>query len=268
MNAALFDDYCSRHGVAVCHNVAETDFDPAGIALSQKDDTPLARGLNVIVPVSFAETGGYCTASCYGVLTDEVSAHLHKYRENLFSDAALEALDRLLRPHLDAWGYEPSRFAHRWAYSCIQDNADNIPRDRILPGTVRLSPDVLPTRNGLISINSLVSMNLSDCAARGAYAVFADDRKDTVVCIASVNRTIGAEHCTEIGVECAPAYRRRGYAVSCVAALARELVSEGKTVLYQYYHTNTASAAVARCAGFVPAGRFFTYSAFRKTRIL
>ena len=246
---ALLADYCTRHGVT------ESDFDRAGIALGKKDTAPLERGLNAVVPVSFAECGDYCAASCFPCLYDAVSAHLHRYRDALFSEDALTALHELLIPHLRAWGYRPSPFAHRFAVSCTADDPGCIPADRILPVTRWLEPGAIPE-------NSLISMNLRDCAVRGAYICTPPEAPDTVCAAASVNRCTQGEACTEIGVECAPAFRRRGYALSCVCALARERIMRGETVLYQYHHTNTASAAVAAKAGLVPQGRFFSYCAF------
>ncbi len=240
----LYLDYCARH-----HVVPD---DTASFLLGEKDTAPLQRRLHVIVPVSFAETGGCVTASCYPELRHVLSAHMERYQDALFSDAAFAALDAWLLPYLEGVGYKPAPFAHRWAISCVLDTPKAVNAYRILPQTVLLCADQLPQ-------TSLVTMKLSDCAARGAFVIRTED--GTVCAIASVNSVSGAAHCTEIGVECAPAYRHRGYAASCTAALTRFLAERGDAVLYQYYHTNTGSAAVAKAVGFVPSGRFFAYSA-------
>lgn len=240
---SLYLDYCRRHNV-------QPD-ESAPLLLGDKDPTPLARRLNVIVPVSYAVMGERVIASAYPVLRTEFAAFLHTHGENLFSDGAFSALDGLLLPYAAPWGYMAGMFAHRYAYSCVLSDPDAVHADCILPQTARLTPD--RTKRP-----SLVTMNTTDCAARGAYCI--ENEAGEICAIASVNRVSGAAHCVEIGVECAPAYRRRGYASSCVAALSRDLTREGKTVLYQHYHTNRGSAAVAKRVGFTVAGRFFAYS--------
>ncbi len=245
----LYLDYCLRHGVTP---------DPASAyLLGDKDATPLVRRLNAIIPVSYAETQGRVIASCYPALRGKAEAFLSRWNgagASLFSEAAFRALDDALSAEKEAWGYRCAPLWCRYAVSCAADPTAKCHWDAILPGTVRLSPDNLPQK-------SLVSMKLSDCAARGAYAILTEAGE--VCAIASVNRVSDAQHCVEIGVECAPLYRRRGYASSCTAALTKALTDEGKTVLYQYYHTNTGSGAVAARVGFVPCGRFFAYSLVR-----
>ncbi len=250
----LYEDYLKRHNLP--SNAVPTD----GILLGEKDTKPLLRGLDTIIPVSFGVTETVCIASCYPCLREEFSSlltHMRERGDDLFSVKGLSEIDQFLRPYLAEWGYRPSPFVHRYAVSCVLDDIAAVRVDRILPATRR------PETADVPYLRSFVTMKLSDCAARGAYVMMASDAPDTVACIASVNRVSGTEHFTEIGVECAPAYRGRGWATSCVAALAYDLLSHGEAVLYQHYCTNFASAAVASRAGFVPRGRFFAYSAFR-----
>ena len=242
----LWQDECARHGV---------DPSAAGrFVFAEKDEAPLVRHLNAVVPVSFACVGERVIASAYPRIRSDIAAFTEKYcsYDTLFSDEALAELDSLLRPHLAAWGYKPSAFPARYGISLVQDDADAVPLSPILSGTVRITGD-------MCRMNNLTSMKPGDCAARGAYAHVVGGE---LVCIASVNRVSGADRCVEIGVECAPEHRRCGYASSCVCALTRMLCGEGKVVLYRHYHTNTGSAVVAKSAGFVPQGRFFSYTSF------
>ena len=245
--AALLSDECARHGVDAAQ------FPSAEMVFADKDTRTLARHLNAIVPVSFAAVGEDRMLSCYPCLRAPLEMLLAGVTADaLFSAEVLGEVDALLRPYLAEWGYRPSPFAQRYGISCLQDDAAAVPAARILPLTRRLTADDAGLANR-------TSMKLSDCAARGAFACIADGY---AVCVASVNRVSGAERCVEIGVECAPEYRRRGYALSCVCALTQALCADGLCVLYRHYSTNVGSAAVARGAGFVPAGRFFTYTAF------
>ena len=245
--ALLWLDECTRHGVGA--SAAEESF-----VFADKDEAPLKRHLNAIVPASFSCVGERVLVSAYPSVRSLLCAHCVKYRSYvaLFSEDAFAALDRALRPHLAAWGYKPAMFPSRYGISLIQDTADALYVSSVLDGTKRLTEELFPLKN-------LTSMKPADCAARGAYAQIADGQ---IVCIASVNRVSDLERCVEIGVECAPDYRRRGYAASCVRALTRDLCEGGNVVLYRHYHTNIGSAAVARAAGFRPVGRFFSYTSF------
>lgn len=242
----LWLDECERHGA-----------DPAlaadGFLIADKDEVPLARHLNVIVPVSFACVGAMTVMSVYPSIRSVILPHFEKYRSHnaLFSEEAFASLDRALRPYLSGWGYKPAMFPARYGVSLLQDDPSAVPSD-VLDGTHRMTAALQYTKNH-------TSMHPADCILRGAYAQIVGGE---IVCIAAVNRVSGVERCVEIGVECAPAWRRQGYARSCIRALTRELSEDGKVVLYRHYHTNIGSAAVAKSAAFRPAGRFFAYTSF------
>jgi len=244
----LWLDECARHGADAA---SMTD---GGILLADKEEAPLSRHLNIIVPVSFACVGDAVIASAYPSARSVMTAHFEKYRsaDALFSDAAFAALDTALRPYLAAWGYKPSAFWARYGISLVQDDAAAVDVSAILCGTVRMTEAMCGMKNH-------TSMKSDDCIRRGAFAHTVNGE---IVCMASVNRVSEVEHCVEIGVECAKDWRRCGFARSCVAALARALCEEGQIVLYRHYHTNTGSAAVARSVGFRPVGRFFSYTSF------
>lgn len=240
----LWLDECARHNAAA----------DGGFVFTCKDESPLSRHLNAIVPVSYACVGEKVVVSVYPSARSCVSAFFEKYcsADALFSDAAFADLDGILRPYLAQHNYRPATFPSRFGISLVQDNAVCVPTEPIMADTVRMT-------DTMGSMKNLTSMRAADCAARGAFAQMVNGE---IVCIASVNRVSGSERCAEIGVECAPGYRRRGYASSCVCALTRMLCEEGHVVLYRHYHTNLGSAAVARAAGFVPVGRFFSYTSF------
>ena len=100
------------------------------------------------------------------------------------------------------------------------------------------------------------------------FALDADDPCDRmavvkvdgkIVCFAGLNDEIDGDGMAEITVECDPAYRCRGFASSCVCALADYLESLGKRVKYICLDTNEASIKTALRAGFVPYCRFMPY---------
>ena len=59
----------------------------------------------------------------------------------------------------------------------------------------------------------------------------------------------------EIGVETVPAARRRGYAVSCLSGLTKEITARGLTPEDRCTYSNVASAKVARAAGYKQIGQ-------------
>lgn len=248
MNGAehrLWEDLCEQHGVAP---------DGEGILIGEKDTKPLDRGLNAVTPVSFASVGGRLAGSAYPVLREALLAHLSRYREDPFSAEALRALHGLLLPQLGAWGYKPSPFYDRYAVS-LTCPADAVPDgSRILPGTRLLVP------GDEAVLKSRISMKLADCVRRPSFAFIRDGE---VLAAAAVNRSTDKVRCAEIGVECAPAFRRQGLALSCLAALTAYLTEHGETPLYQHYITNSASGALAKKAGFLPVGAFFAYTAMK-----
>lgn len=71
----------------------------------------------------------------------------------------------------------------------------------------------------------------------------------TVLCASGIN-DLRRDGYSEIYVECAPGYRRRGYAASCVTLLVSRLIDDGQRVRYETTADNTASAALARKLGF------------------
>ena len=243
----LWLDECARHGV----DASDAD---RSFVFADKDEGPLRRHLNVIVPVSFACVGDRILLSAYPSVRSEAEAVFEKYRsaDALFSAESFSALDAALRPYLSAWGYRGAAFPSRYGVSLLLEDASAVDISHIQQGTVRMT-------DALRGMKNLTSMKTADCISRGAFAHIVNGE---IVCISSVNRVSDMEVCVEIGVECAPGHRRNGYARSCTAALTQMLCGDDKAVLYRHYHTNEASAAVARAVGFEPVGRFFSYTSF------
>lgn len=73
----------------------------------------------------------------------------------------------------------------------------------------------------------------------------------SIVCAAGLNDYFESDIC-EIYVECAPDYRRRGYAKAAVLTLCKYLFDIGARVTYKTYSSNEPSVNLARSCGFVP----------------
>ncbi len=223
--------------------------------LSPKDEGPLVRRLNAVVPLSFAYTEGVLVGSCYGEALRETEACLRELcacGEPLFSPAALDRVEEGILPMLKRNGYRPSAFPHRYGYAFLAREGE--------AREAACDARVCRMTHAHLSLENRTSMKLSDCIARGAWGAVLDG---AVVALCAVNGSGGGRVCTEIGVECAPAYRRGGLAAACVSALTEELLSAGHSVLYRCHSTNAASLAVVRKCGFREVGGFYTYTAFR-----
>ncbi len=224
----------------------------SGIALADKNTKARERQLNCIVPISFTMVQDVLYAACYPELRNLVWDYLNSYRENPFAEDALMTLNAAIRPSLAAWGYRQSPFAARYAVSRLLTSVPDA--SCVLSGTKRL------TAEDVSMYRCMISFRMQDALRRGAYVHIVDGM---IVAAAAVNTATDKAYCTEIGVECTCDYRRNGYALSCTAALTRDLLQHGKIPLYQHYVTNTASGALAEKLGFSVVGRFYTYTAVR-----
>lgn len=228
------------------------------IVLHKKSTAPLEKGLNVIAPFSFrtvtVEGERVIHCSIYPALYDIASAHFDRWSSEPFSADALSALHAALLPTLASWGYDSSKFPHRYGVARLlsergvaeQPKRENV---RILNENDAKRP-------------SLVTMHLSDGIARGAAGYITE--RGEVAAMAAVNGALDVHRLSEIGVECAPQYRRQGIAAAVTACLCAHLIDIGKTPLYCHYHDNLASAALAARVGFLPVGAFYTYQAWRR----
>ncbi len=95
----------------------------------------------------------------------------------------------------------------------------------------------------------------------GDCALIVDGTK--VLCAAGIN-DLRRDGYSEIYVECAPEYRRRGYASACVALIASRLIDDGQRVRYETDASNTASAALARKLGFEEIEHTASFFAVRR----
>ena len=97
---------------------------------------------------------------------------------------------------------------------------------------------------------------LSDsCTDGGLCSAVVKDGK--TVAVAGIN-DFSDDSSTEVYVECARAYRRRGYARCALSALCELLISEGKSVSYKTCAENIPSCRLAENAGFSEIGRRLT----------
>ena len=152
--------------------------------------------------------------------------------------------DRMFSPEALGWARE------RFGGAISAKGAD---RSLILPETFRVCGSEeaenltgydfgYMTNYGHVCFAAEVDGKIVAAACTNYPVLLADDQDDRRV---------------EIGVETSPEYRRRGYGISCAAALVNELVAQGFEVLYECGSDNPASVAlVDRLGGSVFAKNF------------
>ena len=229
------------------------------VVLHEKSTAPLEKSLNVIAPFSFrtvtVEGERVIHCSIYPELRDIAGTFFDRWSGAPFSADALSALHAALLPTLASWGYDGSKFPCRCGVARLlsergvaeQPKRENV---RILNENDAKRP-------------SLVTMHLSDGIARGAAGYITE--RGEVAAMAAVNGALDVHQLSEIGVECAPQYRRQGIGAAVTACLCAHLLDMGKTPLYCHYHDNLASAALAERVGFLPVGAFYTYQAWKRS---
>ena len=213
------------------------------------------RHLSAVIPVSFGIWGDVCLISCYEELLPLMRRYVETGREFMFEDASLAWLNEQLIPHLEARGYEPSRYWSKWGYTCLADDSKQIRRDILRRDTVRIK-----NAGGLLPYRNRTTYQIDEVLHEGRM-LYATVEHRTLLSVAVTHagkRTPGA---VEIGVETAPEARGRGLAAANTAALALALLENGETVIYQCNRYNTVSLKTALKAGFRIEGRFFHYVA-------
>jgi RimJ/RimL family protein N-acetyltransferase len=65
----------------------------------------------------------------------------------------------------------------------------------------------------------------------------------------------------DVGIETAPAYRRKGYAQTALSSLVDHITNAGGEAIYICFSDNAASIATAKSVGFVPYGSSLIFAA-------
>ena len=165
-----------------------------------------------------------------------------------------DALGRVMTP----LGYDEPDLG---SYPLYDYRPGTIRRDVVLPGCALLSAldgerwDDLPLDE--------FALNPADPADRMAVI---RDGDGTIVCFAGLNDISEEEGLFELTVECAEAFRGRGYGASCVACLALYLDSLGEGTQYVTSCLNAPSIRCAEKAGFVRRKSVFPF-VFRKSGV-
>ena len=202
---------------------------------------------DLLIPFSITyREGGDYDISCYCDSLEIVGEYAEKFGSSLFSDEAAAFLKERLDGVYADKGYE-LRIEDDCVYfldSVVTDPSDNC---------------VVNARDSHTDFN-LCEIDLAEAAELGqeAFVCVCDAR---IVSVAVENYTHKGE--TEIAVETAPDYRRRGLARSVCAALCNDIVNSGGSVTWHCSRENHPSCALAEKIGFRLDGRevYFCYYA-------
>ncbi len=169
-----------------------------------------------------------------------------RFLDDLYSDEALEFIRSGCSDFRSELGYREEKHPKNWGYNFICDSLD-----------VECDAAERIRRDG--KYKNLTTFNIGECLAY-ERVVFAIVKEGQIVSVAVTCEAPqkGADW-IEIGTETAVRYRGNGYSTLAVRALSAFLIKKGFRVLYKCHHTNNASVAVAKKAGFTEVGKFYYY---------
>lgn len=221
------------------------------------DGEELVRETNfdIAVPVHLETFGGETKVFAYPSVLSLCETYAARFAADLYSDAALAYLADGCAAFCTSLGYTKDKHSAVVGYNFLPQGEPTC--DFAFCKRIR--------RDG--KYENLTTFDLSACLA-AERVVFAAISEEKIVSVAVACETLTAENVgnsIEISTETAPDFRGKGYATACVAALSAHLLSRGYRALYKCRRENTASARVARAAGFEKTGDF-AYFVYRKNR--
>ena len=206
----------------------------------------------------YQPVGGEMRVTVYPGLEGTAQEFLRLFSRDPFSPDAIHWLMDRLTPYVGEYGMSPSRDADVNFLDYRMSDRDALPVGRILPET-ELADGNTDMTGWINATTHALEMDPDDpddaCAIHRVG--------NTIAAYAALNDYPEEEDMREIHVECAPAYRKKGYATSCTVRLADYLLERGYSVQYVCRHTNLASARVAEKAGFTLAGRKYSFVCYR-----
>lgn len=213
----------------------------------------------IAVPLEvYQPIGGEICLTVYPGWESVAEDFLRRFSDEPFSAESIDWLKRRLIPCVEKYGMSPSRDADVYFLDYRLTDRSDLAEVRTLPATEM--------------IDGHTDMTAWTNATTHALEMDPDDPDDacaicrvgnTIAAYAALNDFPEEEDVREIHVECAPAYRKNGYATACTVRLADFLLSRGYSVKYVCRHTNLASARVAEKAGFTPVGRKYSFVCYR-----
>ncbi len=207
----------------------------------------------MIVPFVVSEYRKDLEVEVYSGVKKISKKMLKKYGENIFSDEALAELNIYLESYANTHGYEGERHERlRWYYSFSMRDGSKLPSEEEIPSSEQIKADIF---------ENLTTLDIAENLEK-ELPIFASVIDGKIVSVATVNEHSEGQRMLEINVETAPEYRKKGYARTNTASLARYLLSSGYSVAYCCSRYNEGSRKIAESLGFDLVGRFYAYNAY------
>lgn len=213
----------------------------------------------IAVPVElYQPVDGELCVTVYPGVESVAEEFLRLFSRDPFSADAIEWLKKCMTPFVGKYGMAPSRDADVYFLDYRLTDRANLAEVRTLHATELIDghTDMTAWTNATTHALEMDPDDPDDACA--IYKV-----ENTVAAYAALNDFPEEEDVREIHVECAPAYRKKGYATACTVRLADFLLNRGYSVKYVCRHTNLASARVAEKAGFTLVGRKYSFVCYR-----
>jgi len=222
---------------------------------TEKEKNIFKSGYPMIVPFLVTEYGDDLEIEVYSGVKRFCKKLVKRYGKGIFSDEVLSQLNEELEKYANLHGYEGEKHERlRWYHSFSMRNAEKLDTSAILGSSVKIEEDVYINRT-TYEVGENLEKNIP---------MFATLEDGKIVSMACVNEYSEGQKMLEITVETSPSYRKRGFARSNTAALAKYLIENGYSVAYCCSRYNVGSERIARSLGFDYVGRFYAYNAYRK----
>ena len=213
----------------------------------------------IAVPMEvYQPIDGEMRVTVYPGLEGMAQEFVRLFSRHPFSPDAIHWLKDRLTPYVGEYGMAPSRDVDVHFLDYRIYDRDALPMRNVLPDT-ELAGGHTDMSEWINATTHALEMDPDDpddaCAIHRVGS--------TIAAYAALNDFPEEEDVLEIHVECAPAYRKKGYATSCTVRLADFLLDRGYSVQYVCRHTNLASCRVAEKAGFTLAGRKYSFVCYR-----
>lgn len=214
-----------------------------------EDETPLDEKSDLIVPFSVIVSNDCMEVCAFARLRQLADAFAERFSDDPFTKEAQQYLESILGRQITNWEY--GKPVHRCTITYVAEK-DTVIANAALPETIPIAS--LPENTEDLTFLEL------DPSLPGFATVI--DGKIVSAAVCNDPFFSPQDTATEIAVETSESYRRRGYAVSNVAALAAFLQNQGKTVRYICDADNLASCKTAARAGFTVESKGYFLCAY------
>ncbi len=225
------------------------------------EDEVINTGYHIALPFELAYNaveGGICI-TVYSFCFNIAREFEKKFAAEPFSEEARTFLRDKISPIMQELGYDctdAAYHAHLEYYADGDISTDGMCACDIIKSLDGEKFDELPLDEFIFDPD-----DPCDC-----MAVIRQDGK--IVCYAGLNDISDSDGYYEITVECQEAYRGKGFATSCVAHLAKHILSCGERVKYVCTDENIASQKTAEAAGFRFYKKCLPFVCYKNTKMV